>query len=226
MKSFFPDSIDFIAIVTIIGGTVGGYVPFSGGHRLLDAGIKGKEAMSKVTASSASAIGIASIMRILLFLATLGVVVQGFKLDPANPPASVFQLAAGSLGYRMFGIIMWAAAVTSVIGAAYTSVSFIKTFHPLAERYSRELILAFISVSTIVFVLVGKPVKVLILVGVLNGLILPVSLGVMLIAAYRPSIVRDYRHPLWMTLFGIVVVVAMTYMGIMTIMHEVPKLFM
>ena len=40
---FIPEKINMIAIVTIVGGTVGGYLTFSGAHRLLDAGIKGKE---------------------------------------------------------------------------------------------------------------------------------------------------------------------------------------
>lgn len=39
-KTFLPDRIDFMSIVTIVGGTVGGYITFAGAHRLLDAGIK------------------------------------------------------------------------------------------------------------------------------------------------------------------------------------------
>ncbi|MCF6411225.1 NRAMP family divalent metal transporter [Pseudalkalibacillus salsuginis] len=225
VKTFVPDTIDFIAIVTLVGGTVGGYITFSGGHRLLDAGVKGVDNLSEVTKSSVSAIGIASIMRIFLFLATLGVVAQGLSLDPSNPPASVFQLAAGNVGYKIFGVIMWAAAITSVIGAAYTSVSFIRTFHPKLEKYHKWLIVGFISVSTFVFVLIGKPVNVLILVGALNGLILPISLGVMLVAAYNRKIVGDYRHPLWLTIFGGLIVIAMSYMGIITMIDQIPKLF-
>ncbi|MCG6184576.1 divalent metal cation transporter [Anoxybacillus sp. LAT_38] len=224
VKTFIPDKIDMLAIVTLVGGTVGGYITFAGGHRLLDAGIKGKNALSEVTRSAISAIGVASIMRIVLFLAALGVVAKGITLDSSNPPASVFQLAAGNMGYKLFGIVMWAAAITSVIGAAYTSVSFIRTFHKNLETYHRWIIVAFIVISTIVFVSIGKPIKTLILVGALNGLILPISLGVMLIAAYKSNIVGDYKHPLWMTIFGCIVVVAMTYMGIYTLITQIPQL--
>lgn len=225
VKTFIPDQIDVMAIVTLVGGTVGGYITFAGGHRLLDAGIKGKDALPQVTKSSVSAIGIASIMRIVLFLAALGIVAQGLALDPKNPPASVFQLAAGNIGYKIFGVVMWAAAITSVIGAAYTSVSFIRTFNPALEKYHRAIIIGFIAISTFVFVLIGKPVKTLILVGALNGLILPISLGVMLVAAYKTNIVGDYKHPLWMTLFGVVIVIAMAIMGGMTLVNDIPKLF-
>ncbi|MBH0161775.1 MULTISPECIES: NRAMP family divalent metal transporter [Fictibacillus] len=224
-KTFVPDTIDILAIVTLVGGTVGGYITFAGAHRLLDAGIKGKESLGEVTKGSISAIGIASIMRIFLFLAALGIVSQGLALDPKNPPASVFQLAAGNIGYKMFGVVMWAAAITSVVGAAYTSVSFIRTLNATLEKYHKWIIIGFIAVSTIVFALVGKPVAILILVGALNGLILPISLGVMLIAAYKPKIVGDYKHPMWMTIFGVVIVLMMAAMSVYTMYTEVPKLF-
>lgn len=224
-KTFVPDTIDIFAIVTLVGGTVGGYITFAGGHRLIDAGLTGRAALPEVTKSSVYAIGIASLMRIILFLAVLGVVSQGLSLDPANPPASVFQLAAGNIGYKIFGVVMWAAAVTSVVGAAYTSVSFIRSFSPVLEKYNRLLIISFIVISTSVFVIIGQPVLVLVLVGSLNGLILPVALGVMLIAAHKSKIVGDYKHPLWMTIFGIIIVVAMSWMGIYTLMNGIPALF-
>jgi len=53
----------------------------------------------------------------------------------ANPAAQAFQAAAGQLGLRAFGLVLWAAAITSVIGAAYTSMSFITAFMPgISER--------------------------------------------------------------------------------------------
>ena len=225
VRTFVPEKIDMLAIVTLVGATVGGFIPFEGGHRLIEAGIKGKEALPEVTKGAVSAIGIASIIRIFLFLAALGVVAQGLILNPDNPPASVFQLAAGDIGYKIFGVVMWAAAITSVVGAAYTSVSFIRSFSKFVEKYSNWFIVGFIAVSTLVFVLVGKPVKTLILVGCLNGLVLPLSLSILLIAAYKKKIVGDYKHPLWMTIFGILIVIAMAFMGINTIISGIPQLF-
>lgn len=148
-NTFAPEQISIFAIVTLVGGTVGGYITFAGGHRLLDAGIKGKEAIPQVTKSSVAGILITSVMRIALFLAVLGVVSKGLHIDESNPAASVFQLAAGNVGYKIFGLIMWSAAITSVIGAAYTSVSFFKTFSPKIERNSRGIIIGFIVISTL-----------------------------------------------------------------------------
>lgn len=225
VNTFVPANIDILAIVTIVGGTIGGYITFAGGHRLIDAGIKGKEMLPQVTKSSVMAVGVASVMRIFVFLAALGVVATGITLDPGNPPASVFQHAAGNVGYKLFGIVLWAAAITSVVGAAYTSVSFIRTFNPLLEKYHKWIIVGFITVSTIVFLLVGQPVKILVLVGSLNGLILPIALGVMLLAAYKTKIVGDYKHPIWLTVTGVIVVIAMAFMGLYALFNGIPQLF-
>lgn len=225
VKTFAPDTIDIFAIVTLVGGTVGGYISFAGGHRLIDAGLTGREALPEVTRSSIYAIGIASLMRIILFLAVLGVVSQGLTLDPDNPPASVFQLAAGNIGYKIFGVVLWAAAITSVVGAAYTSVSFLRTFSPVLEKYNRFLTIGFILISTLIFVIIGQPVLILVLVGSLNGLILPIALGVMLVAAHKAKIVGNYKHPLWMTIVGVIIVIAMAWMGIYTLSNGIPQLF-
>ncbi|MDA1477828.1 divalent metal cation transporter [Bacillus sp. CLL-3-40] len=224
-KTVVPDKIDILAIVTLVGGTVGGYITFAGGHRLLDAGVKGKDSISEVTKSSVSGILITSVMRIALFLAVLGVVSKGLAINPDNPPASVFKLAAGNIGYKMFGLVMWGAAVTSVIGAAYTSVSFFKTFSPKIEKNSRGIIIGFIIISTLSFVSIGNPVNLLILAGALNGLILPIALGALLIGAHKKKIVGDYRHPIWLTIAGIIVVVVMAIMGWHTLTHAIPKLW-
>ncbi len=130
----FPEHVDIFSIVTLVGGTVGGYITFAGAHRLLDAGIGGVEAVGAATRSAGQAIGIASLMRVLLFLAALGVVSSGATLDPTNPAASVFRLSTGEAGYRVFGVVMWAAAITSVVGAAYTSVSFLRSVSGWVDR--------------------------------------------------------------------------------------------
>lgn len=221
--SFFPEQISATAIVTLVGGTVGGYISFAGGHRLLDAGIKGQKALPQVTRSAVTGIMITAIMRFVLFLAALGVVMKGGLLDNANPPASVFKLAAGELGYRFFGVVMWCAAITSVIGAAYTSVSFLRTFHPWIEKNYRWLISAFIIFSTLVFAVIGDPIKILVTVGALNGLILPVALAVMLIAAFQKKLVGSYKHPVALQVAGWIVVVVMSWMGYLTIANWLVK---
>ena len=218
LKTFIPDKINESIILTIVGGTVGGYISFAGAHRLLEAGISGQENIQQVSKGAVSAILIASLMRILLFIAALGIVWQGITLSTENPAATVFESAAGQLGYKLFGLVLWSAAITSVVGSAFTSVTFAKLLHPVVSKNFRQIIISFIVFSTIIFLIVGQPVKVLVMAGAVNGLILPFALSLILLAAYRKKIIGNYHHPYWLGIAGWIVVAAMSYMGIKTIM--------
>lgn len=214
------------AIITLLGGTVGGYITFSGAHRLIDAGITGEENLKEINKSSVMGIGIATLVRILLFLAVLGVVVKGVVLDGANPAADAFRQGAGEIGYRFAGLVLLCAAITSIIGAAYTSVSFLKTFHPAIEKNENKVIIAFIAVSTLIMLLLGQPATLLVLAGALNGLILPITLGICLIAAKKKSIMgENYKHPTWLLILGILVVIISAYLGITTFVSKMGSLF-
>ena len=215
------------AIITLLGGTVGGYITFSGAHRLIDAGITGKENLKEINKSSVMGIGIATLVRILLFLAVLGVVAKGADLTgSSNPAADAFRAGAGEIGYRFAGLVLLCAAITSIIGAAYTSVSFLKTFHPVIEKYENWVIIAFIAISTVIMFLLGQPATLLVLAGALNGLILPITLGICLIAAKKKSIMGDdYKHPTWLWILGILVVIISAYLGITTFVSKMGSLF-
>ncbi|WP_333558393.1 NRAMP family divalent metal transporter [Clostridium beijerinckii] len=220
VKSIFPDSIDMMSIITLVGGTVGGYITFAGAHRLIDAGIKGINLVPEATKSSVTGILITGVMRVVLFLAALGVITKGYAIDPTNPAASVFQSAAGNIGYKIFGIVLWSAGTTSVIGCAYTSVSFMKSFSEKIDKFYSKIIIAFIVFSTIVFVIVGQPAKVLVIVGTINGFVLPITLTSILIGAHNKKIVGEYKHPVWMTIAGFIVVAITAYMSVHTALTQ------
>lgn len=216
----------FPAILTLMGGTVGGYITFSGAHRLIDAGITGKENMKEINKSSLMGIVIATIVRIFLFLAVLGVVITGFSLDKANPAASAFREGAGEIGYRFAGLVLLCAAITSIIGAAYTSVSFLKTFHKKVEENENLIIIGFIIASTLIMFVLGNPAVLLVLAGAFNGLILPITLGICLIASQMKSVMgEDYKHPVILLVLGILVVILSAYMGVPTFVSKLGGLF-
>jgi Mn2+/Fe2+ NRAMP family transporter len=214
VKSFLPDKIDPLAIITIVGGTVGGYISFAGAHRLLEAGVTGETHLKDVTRGASTAILLASVMRIVLFLGALGMINKGFVPSTDNPPASIFQAAAGDWGYRFFGIVLWSAAITSVVGAAYTSVSFLKTLHPSIEKNTSWITVGFISFSTLIFIFIGKPVALLVAAGAINGLILPFALAILLIIVRKKRIVENYRHPLWLEISGWILVAVMGFLAV------------
>jgi len=57
-------------------------------------------------------------------------------------------------------------------------------------------------------------VKILVLVGMLNGFILPIALAVMLMAAYKLRVSKNYYHPLWLFIFGAIVVLATMWLSV------------
>ena len=181
-----PTNYPWLATITLIGGTVGGYITFSGGHRLIDAGITGREHLKDVRRSA-------------------------------------FLLGAGEIGHKLFGIVFFCAALTSVVGAAYTSVSFLKTLFKVVERYEKLTIMAFIFVSTCILIFIGKPATLLIVAGSVNGLILPVTLAVMLLATRKTNIVGDYKHNPVLFYTGWIVVLVTAYIGV-TSLQGIAKL--
>lgn len=207
-------------MITLLGGSCGGYITFSGAHRLLDAGFSGTKDLPEVRRSVLMGIGVSGTMRILLFLAVLGVVtampqVVGSDAWVASPPAAAFQAGAGVIGYKIFGLVIFFAACTSIIGAAYTSVSFLKTLHPFIMENEKWFVIGFIAISTVIMTLLGQPATLLVLAGSVNGLILPLTLLTILLASRRKDIVgENYKHPMILIVLGIGVVLLTGYSGI------------
>ena len=203
-NAVLPEQVDFLAITTLVGGTVGGYITYAGAHRLVDAGISGATNVASIARASIVGVLVTGLMRALLFLAVLGVVAAGVRLAADNPTAAAFEAAAGTVGLRVFGLILWAAALTSVIGASYTSVSFLLSLRPGLEQRRDALVSGFIVLSALVFVFAGAaPVPLLIFAGAFNGLILPIGVGVMLwVALRRADLLGGYRYPRGLALLG------------------------
>ena len=223
-QTVMPDNISFAMITTIVGGTVGGYITYAGAHRLLDSGSAGPEHVQGVTKAAINGILVTGVMRYVLFLAILGVVASGVVLDisgkTANPAAQAFQSAAGGFGLRAFGLILWAAGITSVIGAAYTSISFTTVFKKDMNMRMRGLsTVVFIAISLLVFLMMGTaPAALLVFAGGFNGLILPIGLTIfMYVAFFRRDLMGNYDYPTWLAALGALVCALTWYMGAVSI---------
>ncbi|WCI07805.1 divalent metal cation transporter [Arthrobacter sp. OVS8] len=213
-NTVMPEEIDFLVITTLIGGTIGGYITYAGAHRMLDTGVTGVENVKQITQSSIVGILVTCVMRILLFLAIFGVVAGGVALTGDNLAASAFQAAAGDIGMRVFGVILWAASITSVIGAAYTSVSFV-TKSSTKDRTRNLITVGFIAFCTAAYLLIGQaPQQLLIFAGAFNGLILPVGFGVLLWVAWRRrDLMQGYVYPKGLLVIGIVAWLLTLFLG-------------
>lgn len=212
-----PETIDVVAITTLVGGTVGGYITYAGAHRMLDAGKTGPEAVGSITKSSVTGIMVTGLMRILLFLAVFGVVAGGVVLSTdGNPAAEAFRAAAGEIGLRFFGIVLWAAALSSIVGCSYTSATFVV---PSGEEHRKKqniITIIFIVVSCVLFIIMGTaPAKLLVFAGAFNGLVLPIGFTLMLyIAVFRQKdLLKGYKYPKWLVVLGLFALVTAWYLA-------------
>lgn len=214
-QTVLPERVDFLVITTLIGGTVGGYITFAGVHRLVDSGNTGVANLKQITQSSVLGIVVIGIMRILLFLAVLGVVSTGVALSEDNTAADAFFHAAGEFGLRAFGLVLWAAGLSSVIGASYTSISFVTTQHT-SPRVRNGLTVAFIAVCVLAYLIMGAaPQTLLIFAGAFNGLILPIGFAVVMWAAWRRrDLLGGYAYPKWLLMLGTVILAGSVFMGL------------
>lgn len=213
-QTVLPETIDIIVITTLIGGTVGGYITYAGAHRLVDAGETGPEHADTISRSSVTGIIVTAIMRGLLFLAILGTVTAGAKLSEKNGAAEAFGFALGDIGVSIFGVILWAAAVTSVIGASYTSISFV-TSTKTPERRRNTMTVVFAVVCLVLYLLLGKaPATLLIFAGALNGIILPLGFTAILWVAWRRrDLLHGYRYPRWLLIVGVLAWLLTLWLG-------------
>ena len=219
-QTILPSHVDFASITTIVGGTVGGYICYAGAHRLLDKGAVGPEHIAEVSRAATKGIVVVGVMRYVLFLAILGVVVSGATIDlashNANPAAQAFQYAAGEFGFKLFGLIFWAAGISSSIGAAYTSVSFFTAFKKDLDLKQRNFCtIIFIALALLLYVLIGAtPASLLVFVAGLNGLVLPIGLTIFAyVAACRKDMLGGYNYPMWLTVLGVLTCLLTWYMG-------------
>ncbi|HDM8160610.1 TPA: divalent metal cation transporter [Vibrio harveyi] len=207
--------------LTIVGGAVGGY--YTGAQRLVDIGLQGKDKVPAIKTAAWAGISIAVVIRILLFLAVFGVIATGATLDSANPAADAFRQGAGEVGYFIFGLVLFVASITSVVGNSYMAISLIKTLFPIVARNEKVWCVGFIIITSLGTVTMNMPILLLMLAGLVNSIILPIVLGMMLVATRRKDIVGDYKHPVYLTFTGIAIVVVMAASSMTNISNFVSK---
>lgn len=208
--SFLPKEINLPILLTIMGGTVGGYISFAGAHHLVDSGISD---FRKIRQGAVRGIVITSVMRYLLFLVALAAIATGLEISKDNPAASVFSVAGGAWSEKIFGVILWAASITSVVGSSYTSFSFVKTLHPLIGSQKKIFLSLFITASSLFLLIAGKPVKLLVFAGAFNGIILPLALIIILSIIFKNRKLPYWRFAWWISIPGWLVTAGLIYMS-------------
>ncbi len=226
LRTVAPVGLDLLPVLTLIGGTVGGYITYAGAHRLIESGTTGPENLRTISRGSVNGILVTGVLRILLFLGILGAVAAGAQLSKADPAGSAFAFALGPAGLHLFGVVLWTAGMTSTIGASFTSASFLRTLSPVVDRRFNLTISVFVTVCTVAFLVIGQaPASLLVFAGAFNGLILPFGLGLILwIAWRRRDLLGGVRQPAILLILGLAAFVFTVYAGIVSL-AAIPSIF-
>jgi Mn2+/Fe2+ NRAMP family transporter len=225
-RTVAPVGLDFLPVLTLVGGTVGGYITYAGAHRFLETGATGPAHLRSITRGSVNGILVTGVLRILLFLGILGAVTAGALLSKADPAGSAFSYAAGTAGLALFGLVFWTAGMTSTIGAAFTSGSFLKTLSPLVARRFNLTVSVFIAISTVLYLALGQtPAALLVFAGAFNGLILPFGLAVVLwIAIRRRDLLGGHRSSVLILAVGVIAWLFTVVAGVLSL-TSIPQIF-
>jgi Mn2+/Fe2+ NRAMP family transporter len=208
--SILPEVFDIKSTITLIGGTVGGYITFAGAQRLMDAGMVGEKHSSEVVKSASIGIVFTGVLRYFLFIGTLSIVLTGISIDANNPTASVFMATFGKAGKALFGLMIWAASITSVIGATYTSIAFLKDFHTVFEEKKKIFALIFVLIPVLAVLVFGKPVNLLLFAGYINGFVLPIGLAIVLLSIRNKKIFNGFKFPFLLQLVAWMILVVLS----------------
>jgi Mn2+/Fe2+ NRAMP family transporter len=226
LRTVAPVGLDLLPVLTLIGGTVGGYITYAGAHRLIESGTTGPENLRTISRGSVNGILVTGVLRILLFLGILGAVAAGAQLSKTDPAGSAFEFALGPVGLHLFGVVLWTAGMTSTIGASFTSASFLRTLSPVVDRRFNVTISAFITICTVAFLLIGQgPAALLVFAGAFNGLILPFGLALILwIAWRRRDLLGGRRQPVVLLVLGVAALAFTVYAGVVSV-AAIPSIF-
>lgn len=220
-KTVLP-MIDYDIVTTIammVALSIGGYISFAGAHRLIDVEITGEKYKTAVTRSAVYSVIIVTVTRLLLFFTILGLSRSNVILFKDNLLESAFSEVFGGLGSYALGILFICASLTSIVSVAYTTGTFIKSVNDIIKKYIDVVLLMLVLTSWFIFLLKGEEVVLLQITTILNGLILPVILGGILHASRRSDIVGHYRHPLWLSIYG-VLSLAVSFILVFILIYE------
>ena len=184
--TLLPVQISAASIVTIVGGTVGGYITFSGAHRLLDAGIKGPRPAGGGHAQRHQRHRHLYHHAVCAISGHCGRAQQGRGAGPGQPGGQRVSVGGGRSGLPHFrrhfverGHFLGGGRGLHV-GVVFQDVS------PRVSHATSGCVFRCSSCCLRPFLCwVGKPTQLLVFAGFINGLILPIALAIVLIAATR-----------------------------------------
>lgn len=226
VRTVIPENLGktIIPIAMVLAGTIGGYISLSGAHRLIDGKITGEKNKTIVTEASNLSVILTSLVRLFIFFIIIGLTASQTVLFEGTILESAFNEIYGNFGGVALGILFIIAAITSIAATTYTAGTMIKSYNIALHNHLNIVLVMYIITAWLIYLIVYQPVSLILLSFALNGILIPVILGGVLHATRRPDIVGEYKHPLWMSIFGVLALI-FTFIAAFYMIYELKILF-
>lgn len=226
VRTIMPQNIErtIVPIAMVLAGTIGGYISLSGAHRLIDGKITGMKYRHVVTNASNLSVILTSLVRVFIFLIVIALIASNTILFSDSVLESAFVEIYGDYGNVALGVLFIIAAVTSISATTYTAGTMIQSYNIALKKHLNIVLVMYIVTAWLIYLMVEEPTILVLCSFALNGILIPVILGGMLHATRRKDIVGAYKHPLWMSIFGVVALI-FTFIAAFYMIYELRILF-
>ena len=222
LRPNLPDG-SLLTAIALIGTTIVPYNLFlhaSSVHEKWPDG--GPEALRAASADTRASIGLGGLISILILsTAAASLFGSGMQIQSAADMAASIEPAYGPLARLLVGAGLLAAglssAVTAPIATAY-AVCEVTGMNKKGQAF-RAIALAVLAVGTIVASLGLKPVSLILVAQVANGILLPIVAVFLIVTMNRRSVLGDHVNGMWSNILGSLVVLIATGFGLRLVLR-------
>lgn len=182
----------------------------------------GEAALKEASADTRVSIGLGGLISILILAtAAASLFGSGMAINNAADMAAGLEPAYGPAARLLVGIGLFSAGLSSAVTAPMATAYAVCEVSGLAKsgKAFRGIALGVLAVGTLVASLGLKPVNLILIAQVANGILLPIVAVFLIVTMNRKSILGDHVNGLWSNLLGGAVVLIAAGFGVRLIMR-------
>lgn len=207
-----------LTVIALIGTTVVPYNLFLHSTAVRQKW-SGPKDLGAVRADTAVAIGLGGLIAILILsTSAASLFAAGIETSNAADMASQFEPLFGAYSKYLLGIGLFAAGLTSAITAplatGYAMTEILKLKGGQSAVGFRVIALSVIAIGALLSLTGTKPIEIIVLAQLANGLLLPIIAGFLLFVVNRRELLGQYANGWLANLLGGIVVLIATGLGL------------
>jgi Mn2+/Fe2+ NRAMP family transporter len=222
LRPNLPDG-SLLTAIALIGTTIVPYNLFlhaSSVHEKWPAG--GQEALRAASTDTRVSIGFGGLISILILsTAAASLFGSGVQIQSAADMAASLEPAYGPIARLLVGAGLLAAGLSSAVTAPIATAYAVCEISGMDKRgwAFRGTALAVLAIGTLVASLGLKPVSLILVAQVANGILLPIIAVFLIVTMNRRSILGDHVNGVWSNVLGTIVVLIAAGFGVRLVLR-------